>query len=94
MIDETPGSGESALAPSRRLAQRKAETIADRYPEATVISTDQAAEVDGIILGKPGTQEHACAMLQKLSGRNSVFFHLRYDPAQRILPGFTPKKLS
>ncbi|MEC8694149.1 MAG: Maf family nucleotide pyrophosphatase [Pseudomonadota bacterium] len=74
MIDETPGSGESALALSRRLAQRKAETIADRYPEATVISTDQAAEVDGIILGKPGTQQHACAMLQKLSGARVSFF--------------------
>ena len=74
MIDETPGSGESALALSRRLAQRKAETIADRHPEATVISTDQAAEVDGIILGKPGTQQHACAMLHKLSGKTVSFF--------------------
>ena len=74
MIDETPESGESALALSRRLAQRKAETIADRYPEATVISTDQAAEVDGIILGKPNTEQHACAMLQKLSGARVSFF--------------------
>lgn len=73
-IDETPSSGESALALSRRLAQRKAETIAERHPDASVISTDQAAEVDGIILGKPGTQQHACAMLQRLSGKTVSFF--------------------
>ena len=73
-IDETPGSGEPARALSRRLAQRKAETVAKRHPNATVISTDQAAEVDGIILGKPGTQPNACAMLHKLSGKTVSFF--------------------
>lgn len=73
-IDETPGSGESARALSRRLAKQKAETIADRHPDATVISTDQAAEVDGTILGKPGTQKRACTMLRKLSGKAVSFF--------------------
>ncbi len=73
-IDETPRSGESARALSRRLAQRKAETVANHHPKATVISTDQAAEVDGIILGKPGTNQNACDMLQKLSGKTVSFF--------------------
>ena len=73
-IDETPRSGESARALSRRLAQRKAETVANHHPNATVISTDQAAEVDGIILGKPGTNQNACDMLQKLSGKTVSFF--------------------
>ena len=73
-IDETPRSGESARALSRRLAQRKAETVANHYPNATVISTDQAAEVDSIILGKPRTNQNACDMLQKLSGKTVSFF--------------------
>ena len=73
-IDETPRSGESAHALSRRLAQQKAETVANHHPNATVISTDQAAEFDGIILGKPGTHQNACDMLQKLSGKTVSFF--------------------
>ena len=73
-IDETPRSGESAHALSRRLAQRKAETVANHHPNATVISTDQAAEVDSIILGKPRTNQNACDMLQKLSGKTVSFF--------------------
>ncbi|MEC8126054.1 MAG: Maf family nucleotide pyrophosphatase [Pseudomonadota bacterium] len=73
-IDETPGSGESARALSRRLAQQKVETVANRHPNAIVISTDQAAEVNGIVLGKPGTQQNARAMLHKLSGKTVSFF--------------------
>ena len=73
-IDETPRSGESARDLSRRLAQQKAETIANHHPNAAVIGTDQAAEVDGIILGKPGTNQNTCDMLQKLSGKTVSFF--------------------
>jgi septum formation protein len=73
-IDETSRSGESARDLSRRLAQQKAETVANRHPNATVISTDQAAEVDGIILGKPGTNQNAFDMLQTLSGKTVSFF--------------------
>jgi len=73
-IDETPHTGESARGLSMRLAQQKAETIAAKHPSATVVSTDQSAEVDGEILGKPGTIANACTMLQKLSGKTVSFF--------------------
>ena len=73
-IDETPRPGESARALSSRLAQHKAEKIAAQYPEAIVISTDQSAELDGVILGKPITIENARSMLQKLSGESVSFF--------------------
>ena len=73
-IDETPHAGESARVISMRLAQQKAETIAARHPTTTVISTDQSAEVDGEILGKPGTIANAYTMLQKLSGKTVSFF--------------------
>jgi len=39
-----------------------------------VISTDQSAELDGVILGKPNTIENARSMLQKLSGKSVSFF--------------------
>ena len=73
-IDETPHVGESARGLSMRLAQQKAETIAAKHPSATVVSTDQSAEFDGEILGKPGTIANACTMLQKLSGKTVSFF--------------------
>ena len=71
-IDETPRSV-SRHTLSRRLAQQ-AGTIANHHPNAAVIGTDQAAEVDGIILGKPGTNQNTCDMLQKLSGKTVSFF--------------------
>ena len=74
LIDETPHPGESARALSIRLAQQKAETVAAKHPHATIISTDQSAEVSGNILGKPLTVENAHTMLQKLSGQTVSFF--------------------
>ncbi len=51
------------------LALDKAESIARRYPDAIVIGSDQVAEVDGLVLDKPGTVEAAVAQLRSLSGR-------------------------
>ena len=47
----------------------KAEAISHRYPEATVIASDQLAVCNSQVLGKPGTVEGACAQLQMLSGQ-------------------------
>lgn len=52
-----------------RLAALKAEAVFDRFPDATVIGSDQVATVDGEILGKPHTLENAVEQLMKLSGR-------------------------
>lgn len=51
------------------LARRKAQSVADRFPDALVIGSDQAAELDGRILGKPGTRAAARAQLRQLRGR-------------------------
>ncbi len=53
----------------RVLAALKAEAVFDRFPDATVIGSDQVATVDGEILGKPHTFENAVEQLMKLSGR-------------------------
>ena len=60
------------LPPDRlvvELAARKAQSLADRFPQALIIGCDQVAEVDGRILLKPGTVERAKAQLKELSGR-------------------------
>lgn len=53
----------------RRLALRKARTVAERHPDALVIAADSVAELDGEILGKPGSPDGAREMLRQLSGR-------------------------
>ncbi|MEC8651954.1 MAG: nucleoside triphosphate pyrophosphatase [Planctomycetota bacterium] len=51
------------------LALQKAEAVSAYQPEAVVIGSDQAAVLDGEILGKPGSEANAAAQLQRLSGR-------------------------
>jgi septum formation protein len=61
-----------ALAPralAERLALAKAESLAGAHPDATIIGSDQVAELDGAILGKPGTPERALAQLRAMSGK-------------------------
>ena len=48
--------------------------MADRYPGALIIGSDQVATVDGKIYGKPGTHERAVAQLRALSGKTVNFF--------------------
>ncbi|MBD9469301.1 Maf family nucleotide pyrophosphatase [Pseudoxanthomonas sp. PXM01] len=73
-VDETPQDGESVPAMAARLAHAKAEAIARQHPGAWVIGSDQAAELDGQPLGKPGHREAALAQLASMSGRQ-VRFH-------------------
>ena len=51
------------------LARGKARSLGEAYPDALIIGSDQAAEVDGKLLGKPGTEEAARAQLKLLAGR-------------------------
>ena len=53
----------------RLLALRKARAVAERRPDALVIAADSVAELDGEILGKPGSPDRARQMLGRLSGR-------------------------
>ena len=72
--DETPRPGETPAVLARRLARDKAAAVAARHPQAWVIGSDQAADLDGRVLGKPGGRAAAIAQLAAMSG-NSVCFH-------------------
>jgi septum formation protein len=51
------------------LARRKAESLAPEHPDGLIIGSDQVVEIDGRVLGKPGTVEAATAQLVSMSGR-------------------------
>ncbi|NMT65167.1 Maf family protein [Marinobacter orientalis] len=67
-IDETPGSGESALHYVERLAREKALAAKLAEPGAIVIGSDTSVVLAGRILGKPRNRQHAMGMLRELSG--------------------------
>jgi len=73
VCDETPLPGETALDTAVRLARTKAQSLAQSYPDALIIGSDQVALLDGQQIGKPGSFENGVAMLQWMSGRTVVF---------------------
>ncbi|MEL7023698.1 MAG: nucleoside triphosphate pyrophosphatase [Pseudomonadota bacterium] len=74
-IDESRNSNETPKQLAARLALQKAQCVANRQPATSlIIGSDQVAEIDGDVLGKPGTREKAIAQLSRCSGR-TVTFH-------------------
>ena len=72
--DETSLPDEAPAARALRLAIAKAEAVAQRYPDALVIGSDQVAALGDLMLDKPGSVERACVQLSASSGRD-VEFH-------------------
>ncbi|KAF1687513.1 septum formation inhibitor Maf [Pseudoxanthomonas broegbernensis] len=72
--DERPRPAEPPADLAPRLAAAKAAAVAASRPDAWVIGSDQCADLEGRILGKPGGREAAIAQLAAASGR-TVDFH-------------------
>ncbi len=72
--DETPLPHEAPPARALRLAIAKSMAAAGTRRDALVIGADQVAELDGLVLDKPGTDERARAQLAASSG-HEVHFH-------------------
>ncbi|MCG5525220.1 Maf family nucleotide pyrophosphatase [Ectothiorhodospira haloalkaliphila] len=72
-VDETPKAGEAPGAMVARLAEAKARAGAAQKPDSLIIGSDQCAELDGRILGKPGSHQRAVEQLGAASGRTVVF---------------------
>lgn len=84
-VDETPAEAEMPPALAARLARHKADAVrrtlgADGTP-ALVIGSDQVAECEGRILGKPGTRERAREQLAFCADRV-----VTYHTAVCVLP--------
>jgi len=65
--------GEAPEAMAARLAREKALAVAAAFRSALIIGSDQVADCEGRVLGKPGDHERAAAQLRSLSGREAVF---------------------
>ncbi|RAO75086.1 Maf family protein [Dyella jiangningensis] len=72
--DEAALHGETPHDRALRLAIAKAHAAAEGLEDALVIGSDQVAELEGLVLDKPGTVERARAQLAASSGRE-VHFH-------------------
>ena len=72
-IDETSLPNETPVATALRLAQAKAQKIAEQTSPALVIGSDQVATLDDHQIGKPGNHANALAQLQMMRGRSVVF---------------------
>lgn len=72
-VDETPLPGEAPRSLALRLALAKARAVAQRFPRAVVIGSDQVADLDGEPLGKPGDHARATDQLRRMRGRTVVF---------------------
>lgn len=68
-IDESRFESEAAVPYVRRLAQAKAETVANNLPSGLVLGADTVVLIDEEILGQPRDAEDARRMLKLLSGR-------------------------
>lgn len=68
-IDETPQDRETPAAFACRMAQEKAETVAQQHPASWVIGADTVVTLEGRILGKPDSAGHALEILRSLQGK-------------------------
>ncbi|SCC56447.1 Maf family protein [Kosakonia oryziphila] len=72
--DETPHTDEAPRHLVLRLAQEKAQSLADKYPQHLIIGSDQVCVLDGEITGKPHTEENARQQLMKARGNIVTFY--------------------
>ncbi|MDP2367835.1 Maf family nucleotide pyrophosphatase [Rhodoferax sp.] len=72
-VDESADKGETPEQLARRLSLQKARAVAQRFPDAIVIGSDQVADLNGKALGKPGNHERAVEQLRLMRGHTVVF---------------------
>ncbi|NMH58682.1 Maf family protein [Alteromonas ponticola] len=77
-IDESPHSAEAPQQLAERLALAKARKIAEQFPDAIVIGSDQTASVDingeALLLGKAGNFTKAKQQLTQCQGKTVIFY--------------------
>jgi MAF protein len=73
-VDESARPGEGARELVARLALAKAHAVSDDLPGALIIGSDQVADHDGLIVGKPSSHDEAVRQLQQASGRRVILY--------------------
>ena len=72
-IDESRLKDESVTSYVKRLSIEKARKVGASCRNSIIIGSDEVADLDGTILGKPITKEKAKKQLKMLSGNKVVF---------------------
>ena len=92
-VNERPLPDEAPLQTALRLAAWKARAVAQRCEDdAVVIGSDQVADLNGMVLGKPGDHARAKAQLQAMRGQ-TVRFHTAVC-VKRAATGFEQTEVS
>jgi septum formation protein len=81
-VDETaPEIGDTATL-VQLLADQKASAVAAQRPDALVLGCDSLLDLDGMALGKPGSEQEAAGMWHRLSGREGTLLtgHCLIEP--------------
>lgn len=73
-VDETPFANESPEQTAGRLAEAKARAVADIYPHALIIGSDQVAALGDKHLGKPLNHTNATEQLRLIQGKEVIFY--------------------
>ena len=72
-IDESRLAGESVRNYVKRLSINKAHRVASSNVRSIVIGSDEVADLNGQILGKPLTRSNAIKQLKMISGNKVIF---------------------
>jgi septum formation protein len=73
-VNETALTSELPTQTALRVAEAKARAVANRAgPNSLIIGSDQVAELDGELIGKPLTHKKAAQQLLLLSGKTANF---------------------
>ena len=72
--EESTLPGEPPEETAMRLSEMKARAVANLYPDALIIGSDQVAILDGKVYGKPGTHDNAVQQLRTMRGKTVNFF--------------------
>ncbi len=73
-VDESALPGEAPKDTALRLSEMKARAIWKKHPGSVVIGSDQAADLNGMKLGKPHVREKAIEQLAAMQGSAVVFY--------------------
>lgn len=68
-VDESYPDGLTPAEIALYIAAKKAEAFDEDITDEVVLTADTIVAIDGLILGKPESPEHAVEMLQRLSGK-------------------------
>ncbi len=68
-IDESRREGEAPRHYVGRLAEHKAQAVAEQVGDRIVVAADTVVVIDDLVLGKPADRREAESMLKRLSGR-------------------------